>query len=57
MIDGEVKVSDEKWFVPGTPHEEGAHVGLEELPARGDPVLELGHGHGVPGLDTRGRRQ
>ena len=41
--------------VPGGAHEEGAHVGLEELPAGGHPALQLHHGHGV-GLGGVGRQ-
>ena len=57
MIDGKVEIPDQKRLVARAPHQEGAHVSLEELPAGGYPVLELGHGHGVPGLGARGRGQ
>ena len=46
-LDDQVEVPDQERLVAGAAHQEGAHVGLQELPARCDPALELDHGHGV----------
>ena len=38
-VDGEVEVADEEGLVALRPHEEGAHVGLEELAAADGRLL------------------
>ena len=36
-LDNQMEVSDQERLIAGAAHQEGAHVGLQELPEKSDP--------------------